>query len=118
TVRVVNGDGFLLTWVLQELLTNAIRFCGEGPPRVRISDGDGGPGDWDIAVSDNGPGIEPVMAERAVRPFKKLTAAGGAGIGRTVCRKIIELHGGQIWVEPREEGAELRFFLGATPACE
>ena len=107
----VPADRFLMTWLFQELLSNAIRCCSEGAPEVRISAVASGPGSWYVAVSDNGPGIEPDMAERVFRPFKKLSPGGGAGLGLTICRKIIELHGGKMWIEPGCRGAEFRFFV-------
>jgi signal transduction histidine kinase len=104
-------DRLLMTWLFQELLSNAIRVRSEGSREVRISSAVGGPGGWYVAVSDNGPGIEPGMAERVFRPFKKLSPGGGSGLGLTICRKIIELHGGAIWIEPGCPGAEFRFFV-------
>jgi signal transduction histidine kinase len=116
TLPQVHADRFLIAWLLQELLTNAIRFRGEAAPHIRVSEGPGY-----ISVTDNGPGIEAELAERAFRPFQKLTPKGGAGLGLTICRKITELHGGRIWIEPRAGGAEVRFFLGAgeeTAPCD
>jgi signal transduction histidine kinase len=110
--RVVQADGSLLTWLFQELLTNAMRFRSQRALEIAISGADGGPGGWYVAIADNGIGIEPRLAKRAFQPFKKLTASAGAGLGLTICRKIVELHGGEIWIEPREEGAEFRFFVG------
>jgi light-regulated signal transduction histidine kinase (bacteriophytochrome) len=108
---VISADRFLMTWLFQELLANSVRFRADSAPRVHISEGTGGPANWYIAVSDNGTGIEPALAGRAFRPFKKLTAQGGAGLGLTICRKIIELHGGEIWIEPACQGADFRFFV-------
>jgi signal transduction histidine kinase len=103
----IDADPFLLSWLLRELLTNAIRFRGNAVPLVRISaDGE------IVAVADNGTGIEPALAARAFLPFKKLAPNGGAGLGLTICRKIAELHGGAVWVEPAARGADIRFRLG------
>lgn len=113
----VQADPFLMSWLFQELLTNSIRYRGEAAPVIDISTGRGGPGKWFVAVSDNGPGIDPSLAERVFRPFKKLSSVGGAGLGLTVCRRIVELHGGEIWVEPREGGAEFRFFVDGEMIC-
>jgi signal transduction histidine kinase len=107
-----NADRFLMTWLFQELLANAIRFRSGSAPEVHISASTGGPGNWFVAVSDNGPGIEPGLARRVFLPFKKLSRAGGAGLGLTICRNIIEMHGGEIWIEPRDGGAEFRFYVG------
>ncbi len=108
----VEGDPFLLTWLVRELLANAIRFRGADAPQVRVAAGQGGPGGWFVSVADNGPGIEESLAERVFRPFKKLVPGAGAGLGLTICRKIVERHQGQIWVEPKSRGADVRFFIG------
>jgi signal transduction histidine kinase len=105
------ADRFLITWLFQELLANAIRFRSGSAPEVHISAAEGGPGNWYVAVSDNGPGIEPGLEHRVFLPFKKLSRAGGAGLGLTICRSIIDMHGGEIWIEPRDGGAEFRFFV-------
>ncbi len=115
---VVDADRFLVTWVLQELLTNAIRF-GAGPsPQVRVSSATGEKGNRVISVIDNGPGIEAAMAERVFLPFKKLSGGRGAGLGLTICRAILERHGGRIRVEPRTGGAEVRFCMEGGDARE
>jgi len=108
----VQADSFLMTWLFQELLTNAVRFRAADAPRVTVSAGEGGPGRSYISVLDNGPGIESGQVERAFRPFKKLCGGPGAGLGLTICRKIVEMHGGRIWVEPGLGGADFRFFVG------
>ncbi|HLK67014.1 MAG TPA: ATP-binding protein [Bryobacteraceae bacterium] len=113
TRRVLDADRFLMGWVMQELLTNAIRFRGDSAPRVHIADGLGGPGGWYVSIVDNGRGIEPRLAKRVFQPFKKLSAGGsGAGLGLAICRQVIQSHGGEIWLEAREQGADFRFFLG------
>ena len=111
----VHADPFLMTWLFQELLTNAIRFRSGCPPRVSVSGAPPGPGVRYISVLDNGRGIEPAMAERVFRPFKKLSGGGGAGLGLTICRAIVEQHHGRIWVEPRTGGAEVRFVVDSPP---
>ena len=103
----VQADPFLMTWLFQELLANAIRFRTAQAPRISISSGDGF-----ISVHDNGPGIEPDLTERVFKPFKKLSAGPGAGLGLTICRKIVEMHEGRMWVEPSTCGVDIRFFVG------
>jgi light-regulated signal transduction histidine kinase (bacteriophytochrome) len=116
TLPVVQADPFLMTWVIQELLTNAIRFRGADSPWVHISAAADAAGGWFVSLSDNGAGIESGQEERIFRPFKKLSHGPGAGMGLTICRRIIEKHEGRIWVEPRTTGAEFRFFVsGARP---
>ncbi|HTS31214.1 MAG TPA: ATP-binding protein [Bryobacteraceae bacterium] len=111
-LRTINADPFLMGWLFQELLANAIRFCGQEPPCVHFSRSTGDPGGWYIAVSDNGSGIEAGMEKRIFRPFQKLDGTGGSGIGLTICKRIVELHGGELWTEPRACGAEFRFYVG------
>jgi signal transduction histidine kinase len=111
-LAVVNADGFLITWVLQELLTNAIRAATDGPVVIHVCSGRDGHGDTYVAVCDNGPGIESSLTEKIFRPFEKISAKPGAGLGLTICRKIVERHGGRMWAEDRAGGAEIRFCLG------
>jgi light-regulated signal transduction histidine kinase (bacteriophytochrome) len=109
----VHADAFLMTWLFQELFTNSNRCRSAGAPRMHVSSGAGGPAGWFVSVSDNGRGLESGMEEQVFRPFKKLSGEG-AGLGLTICRHIVERHEGRIWVEPREEGVEVRFFVGGT----
>jgi two-component system sensor histidine kinase/response regulator len=102
----IEADAFAITWLFQELLTNAIRFRAGGAPRVHVSACAGY-----ISVVDNGPGIDAGMEQRVFRPFKKSSGGGGAGLGLTICRRIVEMHGGRIWVEPHEGGTDVRFSL-------
>jgi light-regulated signal transduction histidine kinase (bacteriophytochrome) len=107
----VHADRFLMIWLLQELLANALRLDSGAPPLIHISAVPRAGEGWVISVTDNGPGIEADFAERAFRPFKKLSSKGGAGLGLTICRKIMTMHGGDIWAEPRSGGAEIRFLM-------
>jgi len=72
-------------------------------------------GSWEIVVSDNGIGIEPQYAERVFLIFQRLhgrDAYDGSGIGLALCRRIVEYHGGQIWLDTDYEGgASFRFTL-------
>lgn len=115
---VVCADPVQMSCLFQELLTNALRFRSGTAPRIHVSTGSGGAAGWYVSVADNGPGLEPEMAERVFQPFKKISAGPGAGLGLTICRKIVELHDGRLWLEPRGGGAEFRFFLGPGRAAE
>ena len=108
---VVHADRFLMIWLLQELMANALRSNSCAAPQVHISAVPREPESWVVSVMDNGSGIEAGFAERAFRPFKKLSSNGGAGLGLTICRNIMKMHGGDIWVEPRDGGAEIRFLI-------
>jgi signal transduction histidine kinase len=97
----VRGDRSLLTALFQNLIGNAIKF-NEGPrPTAEITarqEGDM----WQFAISDNGIGIEPRFADRVFVIFQRLHGRdvyGGTGIGLALCKKIIDFHGGEIWLD-------------------
>ncbi|WP_112942802.1 MULTISPECIES: response regulator [unclassified Rhizobium] len=101
----VMGDGTLLVQMLQNIISNAIKYCEAGVPRVRISaQGEGTL--CRIAVSDNGPGIARDHRELIFQPFKRLVGRGieGTGLGLAICRRIAQLHGGAIWCEDADGG--------------
>lgn len=95
------GDADQLRQLLQNLISNAIKFRGERRPEIHIgarSLGD----EWQINVTDNGIGIEPRFAERIFVIFQRLhsrEAYAGTGIGLALCKRIVDRHGGRIWVE-------------------
>ncbi len=115
---VVRGDASRLTQLVQNLLTNAMKFTRDDePPHVRITGmvvGD----DVHVAVHDNGIGFRPGQAEDIFRPFHRLHSTDrydGTGIGLAVCQKIVGQHGGRIWAEGRPgEGATFHFTLPAA----
>jgi PAS domain S-box-containing protein len=103
TVRGVEGE---LARVFQNLLVNALKFRGAAPPVIEVSAARG-PGEWTLTVRDNGPGVSERNRERVFDLFARghsEDAAPGNGLGLAVCRKVVELHGGRIWVEPAPGG--------------
>jgi signal transduction histidine kinase len=99
------GDGTLLVQLLQNVVSNAIKYCDVEIPQVRISAASNG-SLCRIAISDNGPGIAPDHRDLIFQPFKRLVGRGieGTGLGLAICRRIAQLHGGAIWCEGGEDG--------------
>lgn len=108
----VSADALQMTQLLQNLVGNAIRFRSAEPPRIRVSAEVKGEV-WEIAVSDNGIGIDPEDQDRIFQIFQRLhtqSEYSGTGIGLAVCQRIVERHGGRIWAESRVgEGSTFRF---------
>ncbi|MCC6694653.1 MAG: PAS domain-containing protein [Candidatus Hydrogenedentes bacterium] len=110
----VLGDRTLLTQLFQNLIGNALKFHGPDAPQVRLTAEEGDDG-WVLGVQDNGIGIKQEYSEQIFAPFKRLHGRGsyeGTGIGLAICRKIVERHGGVIWVESEPgKGAHFKFSL-------
>jgi light-regulated signal transduction histidine kinase (bacteriophytochrome) len=111
----VLGDASLLVQLFQNLLGNGMKFRRDGvPPEVHVSaERDGG--EWQLTCRDNGIGIEPQYAEKIFVIFQRLhsrEAYGGTGIGLAMCRKIVEHHGGRMWLdEDATEGATFHWTM-------
>ncbi|MGE5493285.1 MAG: sensor histidine kinase, partial [Actinomycetota bacterium] len=112
----VRGDRSQLAQLFQNLVENGLKYNDSRPPRVAVScrrreD------EWEFSVADNGIGIDPRHHERIFEMFRRLHTYGdipGSGIGLASCRRIVERHGGHIWVESRPgEGSIFRFTLPA-----
>jgi signal transduction histidine kinase len=98
---VVRADASQLVQLFQNLIGNALKFRGDQPPRIVVRARRRG-GVWRFAVTDNGIGIDPNYHERIFVLFQRLHTRAefpGTGIGLALCKKIVERHGGRIWVE-------------------
>jgi len=116
---VISGEEPLLTNLLANLVSNSIKFRRpDVPPKVHVSARlvDAG---WEISCQDNGIGIEPEFADKIFVIFQRLhskDAYPGTGIGLAIVKKIVEYHGGQVWVDTDvPEGTAIRFTLPALP---
>lgn len=110
----VNVEHSILIQLFQNLIGNALKFHGSSQPRISVSaerQGD----EWVFSVADNGIGIAKEDAGRIFEIFQRLHTRSdypGNGIGLAICKKIVEQHGGQIWVESEPgKGATFRFAL-------
>jgi PAS domain S-box-containing protein len=117
----VRSDATRLHQVLQNLIGNALKFCEATPPRIHIA-AIREEGRWRFAVQDNGIGIDPQQAERIFQIFQRLHTRSkypGTGIGLAICKRIVEQHGGRIWVESQPgEGAIFYFTVSDIGGAE
>jgi len=114
---VVMADPTQLTEILQNLVSNAVKYRGKDPPLIEVSALQSG-GECMIEVRDSGIGIDPKLLRRIFLPFQRGSSSDscdGSGVGLAICKKIVERHGGRIWVESAPgRGSAFRFTL---PAC-
>jgi len=115
----VLADPVQMLQLFQNLISNAIKFRGDRRPHVRITCVDEG-GRWRFGISDNGIGIEGGDSERVFGLFARLHSKDdypGAGIGLALCKKIVEAHGGRIWLSSTPgEGSTFSFTLPGAQA--
>ncbi len=108
-------DATLTTQLYQNLIGNAIKFARNGiPPEIHLT-AEEERGKTILGVRDNGIGIQPKYATQIFSPFKRLHGQAeydGCGIGLAICRKAVDRHCGQIWVDTEAEtGSHFKFFL-------
>lgn len=108
-----------LIQLLQCVLENSLKFRGDRPPILRVSAERGEHDQWVICVEDNGLGIDPDDVATVFRPFERLHGCEypGAGLGLTICRTIVESHGGRVWIDPSPRAGTMICFSvpGADP---
>ena len=116
----VLADESELIQVFQNLIGNAIKYRRPEPPEIHVSARESSENEWTFSVSDNGIGIEPQYYERIFGLFQRLHGRNeysGTGIGLTITKKIVESHGGRIWVESEAgKGSCFNFTLGSGAA--
>jgi light-regulated signal transduction histidine kinase (bacteriophytochrome) len=101
TLPTVLADPVQMVQLFQNLIGNAIKFCNGKAPQIHVSAQRSGE-NWIFAVRDNGIGIAPRHSKRILQIFQRLNsreAYPGTGMGLAICKKLVERHGGQIWVE-------------------
>jgi signal transduction histidine kinase len=112
SLPTVMGDDVQLVSLFQNLIGNAVKFQGEEPPRVFVSAKQIGD-DYLFSVRDNGVGIDPQFFDRIFVIFQRLqtkTKYPSTGIGLAICKKIVERHGGRIWIESEPGKGSVFYF--------
>jgi signal transduction histidine kinase len=116
SLPAVLGDEVQLTQLFQNLVGNAVKFRSDAPPRIHVGVQRKG-NEWEFTVRDNGIGIAEQDFQRIFVVFQRLHGREkypGTGIGLSVCKKIVERHGGRIWVESKPgKGTTFHFTMPA-----
>ena len=112
------ADSTQLIQVFQNLIFNGIKFHSDEAPKIHISS-EKKESEWVFSVQDNGIGIDPQYSEKIFEIFKRLHTRekySGTGIGLAICKRIVERHGGCIWVESElGKGSTFYFTLPINP---
>jgi light-regulated signal transduction histidine kinase (bacteriophytochrome) len=112
---MVLADEMQLVQLFQNLIGNGVKYQGPGTPTVHVSASKHSSTDWRFAVTDNGLGIDPQYFERIFGMFQRLHKRdefSGTGVGLAICKKIMERHGGTLWVESElGDGSTFNFTL-------
>ncbi|WP_252698217.1 PAS domain-containing sensor histidine kinase [Natronosalvus vescus] len=115
----VHGDASQLHQLFQNLISNAIEYSGDEPPTIHV-DSEREDGKWIVSIHDEGIGIDPDDQERVFEVFQRLHSRDehdGTGIGLALCQRIVERHGGEIWVDSEPgEGSTFSFTLPPSDA--
>jgi PAS domain S-box-containing protein len=112
----IRGDESQLVQLFQNLIGNALKFRGAEPPNIRVDAARKGD-HWLFSVRDNGIGIDPEFRDRIFLIFQRLHTRQkypGTGIGLAICKKIVDRHGGQIWVESQPGEGSVFYFTIST----
>lgn len=113
----VHGNASQLLQLFQNLIGNGMKFCKGRAPEIRVS-AMHKESEWLFSVSDNGIGMEKADLERVFVAFERLhpnSEFPGTGLGLAICKKIVELHGGVIWVESKPGEGSIFYFTLLAP---
>ncbi len=113
---IIRGNEIHMVRIFQNLIGNALKYRAERPLKISVHSERCGPS-WVIRITDNGVGVAAENQERIFTPFMRVEYKGvpGNGLGLAVCKKIVEGHGGKIWVEstPSVAGSTFCFTIAA-----
>ena len=114
---VLEADRAQMVQLMQNLIANAVKFRSEGSPRLQIAAVEH-ESEWVFSVKDNGIGIPAAEADSIFSMFRRLHTeeeVPGTGIGLAICKRIVERHGGRIWVVPAEDRGSIFYFTLPKP---